>query len=216
MNLKKRLAIAASAGLLLSGAAAGTVAAVTSGHYNTPTTYTMIFGSSGNIFAPAAGGVGTVGSILPGQCELYGVGDYIPSTPCPALLSKPYELTETPIASSSGVLTYLTVTTTNAAPAGGGNQINFSVRLCEAGANFCNVPPGGITTLRCTPAPGSKTCSAIGKVVFNQWQPHLFKSDPAIHDEGLIDLVASRGCGTSCPNGTYDPGHVSWSVAYIK
>jgi hypothetical protein len=215
MNLKKRLAIAASAGLLLSGAAAGTVAAVTSGHYNTPTTYTMIFGSSGNIPAPA-GGVGTVGPILPGQCALYGVGDYIPSTPCPPLLSKPYELTETPIASSSGVFTYLTVTTTNAAPAGGGNQINFSIRLCEAGANFCNVPPGGITIARCSPAPGSKTCSWIGKVPFNQWQPHLFKSDPAIHDEGLIDLVASRGCGTSCPNGTYDPGHVSWSVAYIK
>ena len=217
MNLKKRFAIAASAGLLLSGAAVGTVAAVTSGHYTTQVSYSMVFGSSGNISSPAGGvGVGTVGSILPNQCELYGVGDYIGSTACPKLLSTPYELTETPISASSGVITYLTVTTTNAAPATGGNQINFSVRLCENAANNCNVPPGGITIARCTPAPGSKTCSWVGKVAFNQWQPKLFKLDPGIHDEGLIDLVGSRGCGTSCPNGTYNPGHVSWSVAYIK
>jgi hypothetical protein len=227
---KKRLAIAVAGGLVLSGAIIGTAAAVSlATTYKTPVTYTMVFGSSGNIYASSpAGGTakaGTVGSILPDQCELYGVGDFIGSTSCPSLLSTPYELTETPIAASSGVLTYFTVTTTNAAPSTGGNQINFSVRLCENAANNCNVPGGGITIARCAPLPGSKTCSWVGKVAFEQWQPSTayacsggscHGADPGTHDEGLIDIVGSRGCGTSCPNGTYDPGHVSWSVAYIK
>jgi hypothetical protein len=220
----KRLALAVAAGLLLAGTAVGTAAAVSSGHYTTPQSTTMIFGSSGNIFSPAGGVAGTVGSVLPGECELYGVGDYIGSTPCPSLLSTPYQLTETPIAVNSGVLTYFTVTTTNAAPATGGNQINFSIRLCENAANNCNTPGGGITSARCAPLPGSKTCSWIGRVAFQQWQPsHPYActgtchgADPGVHDEGLIDVVASRGCGTSCPKGTYDPGHVSWSVAYLK
>jgi hypothetical protein len=230
MMLKKQLAIAATAGLLVGAAAVGTAAAVSSATtYKTPVSYTMVFGSSGNIYSvsPAKGvlSAGTVGSILPDQCELYGVGDYIGSTPCPTLLSTPYELTETPIASSSGVFTYFTVTTTNAAPAGGGNQIDFSIRLCENAANNCNVPGGGITIARCAPLPGSKTCSWIGKVPFEQWQPSrqyacaggiCHGADPGVHDEGLIDVVGSRGCGTSCANGTYDPGHVSWSAAYIK
>lgn len=226
MMLKKRLVIAVSAGLLLGGAAIGTAAAVSTGHYKTPASTTMVFGSSGNIASPKVGlPAGTVGSVLPGECELYGVGDFIGSTPCPPLLSTPYELTETPLAVSSGVFTYFTVITTNPAPATGGNQINFSIRLCENGAINCNVPPGGITPARCAPRPGSKTCSWIGRLPFQQWQPSIaygcapgicHGSDPGIHDEGLIDVVASRDCGTSCPNGTYDPGHVSWSVAYIK
>lgn len=227
MSIRNRLAIAASVSLLLAGAVVGTAAAVSSSHYTTPVSYTMVFGSSGNIAGVSAAGgptVGTVGGILPGECELYGVGDYIGSKPCPALLSTPYELTETPLSSTSGVFTYFTVTTTNAAPATGGNQIDFSIRLCEAGLGNCNVPPGGITIGRCAPAPGSHTCSWEGKVPFQQWQPSgpyacsgtCRAKDPATRDYGLIDVVASRGCGTTCPNGTYDPGHVSWSVAYIK
>jgi hypothetical protein len=226
MMVRKRLAIAVTAGLLLGGSVIGTAAAVASGQYTTAQSTTMVFGSSGNIFSPAGGATaGTVGSVLPGECELYGVGDFIGSTPCPTLLSAPYQLTETPLAVSSGVFTYFTVSTTNAAPVGGGNQINFSVRLCENAANNCNTPGGGITIARCAPLPGSKTCSWIGKLAFEQWKPnHAYAcaggschgADPGVHDEGLIDVVASRGCGTTCPKGTYDPGHVSWSVAYIK
>ena len=230
MMIKKRLAIAVTAGRLLSGAAIGTAAAVSSGRYLTATSYTMAFGSSGNIYkaAPAGGplGVGTVGSVLPGGCALIGVGDYIPSTPCgPVFLATPYQLTETPLAASNGVFTYFTVTTTNPAPAAGpANRIVFSIRLCESGPAVC-APGGGITRAGCSPNPGSKTCSWIGKLPFEQWQPSgpyacvggiCHGSDPGHRDEGLIDVVASRGCNRTCPNGTYDPGHVSWSVAYIK
>jgi hypothetical protein len=227
MTMTKKVGLAVSVVLLLGGAVVGTAAAASSARYTTPQAYTMVFGSSGNIASPAGLNVpGTVGSVLPGQCELYGVGDYIPTTSCPALLSTPYQLTETPITASNGVITYFSVITTNAAPAAGGNRINFSVRLCENAANNCNVPGGGITIARCSPLPGSKTCSWIGKLPFQQWRPNTaypctgpgscHGADPGVHDEGLIDIVASRGCGTSCPNGTYDPGHVSWSVAYIK
>jgi hypothetical protein len=230
MRIKQKLAIAMSAGLALGAMAVGTAAAVSGlsgSRYATPVSYSMIFGSSGNI-ASSAGKPGSVGSILPGYCELYGVGDFIGSTPCPTLLSTPYELTETPITATKGTITYFSVTTTNPAPAAGGNRINFSIRLCEFGAGNCNVPPGGITVARCTPLPGSNTCSWIGKVQFAQWQPSgLFAclaggvgicrgKDPGVRDYGLIDIVASRGCGSTCPNGTYDPGHVSWSVAYIR
>lgn len=227
MSIRKRFAVAVSAGLLLSGAVIGTAAAVSSGRYSTAQAYTMMFGSSGNIpSTTGSAGPGTVGSVLPGQCELYGVGDYIPTTPCPSLLSTPYQLTETPLTTSSGVITYFSVTTTNPSPAVGVNRINFSVRLCENGANNCNSPGGGITVARCSPLPKSKTCSWVGRLKFQQWQPSApypcsgigscHGADPGVHDEGLIDVVASRGCGSSCPNGTYDPGHVSWSVAYIK
>jgi hypothetical protein len=89
----------------------------------------------------------------------------------------------------------------------------------------------GITKARCSPSPGSRTCSWIGKVdtvQFQQWQPSgavacpagasgiCHGKDPGMSDKGLIDIVASRGCGSSCPNGTYDPGHVSWSMSYIQ
>ena len=233
MMIKKRLAIAVSAGLLLSAVAVGTAAAVSSGRYATPASTTMVFGSSGNILTLKGPRlvVGTVGSILPGGCALIGVGDYIPSTPCPVLLAGPYQLTETPLAVSTGVFTYFTVTTTNAAPAAQppADRIVFSIRLCESGANGCAAgPPGGITKAACSPVPGSKTCSWLGKLPFQQWKPATpyacvggicHGGDPGFHDEGLIDVVASRGCNSSangCPNGTYDPGHVSWSVAYIR
>ena len=228
MFKSKRIGVAVGAGLLFLAAGIGTAAAVTGGHYTTAATYTMVFGGSGNIPSPAgAKTAGTVGSVLPGGCELYGVGDYIGSTPCASLLATSYELTETPIAASSGVFTYFTVTTTNAAPASGpANRIEFSVRLCEVATNNCNTPPGGITVARCSPEPGSKTCSWVGKLPFTQWKPSgayacggpgsCYGKDPGTKDYGLIDVVASRGCSSSCPNGTYDPGHVSWSVAYIK
>jgi hypothetical protein len=231
MRIKQKLAITMSVGLALGGLAVGTAAAVSSlsgARYATPVSYSMIFGSSGNIVSAKGAAAGSVGSVLPGQCELYGVGDFIGSTSCPSLLSAPYQLTETPITATSGLITYFAVTTTNPAPAAGGNRINFSIRLCENAANNCNTPGGGITVARCTPLPGSKTCSWIGRVKFQQWQPSgafaclaagigsCHGSDPGAHDEGLIDIVASRGCGSTCPNGTYDPGHVSWSVAYIK
>jgi hypothetical protein len=221
----RRLVVAVGAGLLFVGGAIGTAAAV-SAHYTTVTTYTTMFGSSGNIAQTATGKPGSVGGVLPGQCELYGVGDFLGSTPCPTLLAKPYELTETPISVSNGIITYFTVTTTNPAPVGTVNRINFSVRLCEAGLLNCNAPPGGITTARCSPLPGSYTCSWIGRVPFQTWKPagpyacsgpgSCHGSDPATKDYGLIDVVASRGCGTTCPNGTYDPGNVSWSVSYVK
>ena len=228
MKIKQKMAIVVSGGLLIGGAIVGTAAAVTAAHYTTPVSYSMVFGSSGNIAPSSTGKPGSVGGVLPGQCELYGVGDFIGSTPCPALLGAPYQLTETPLTASSGVITYFSVTTTNAAPAAGGNQINFSIRLCENAAINCNSPGGGITVARCTPSAGSKTCSWIGKVAFQQWKPSgpfvcyaggvgtCHGKDPGVHDEGLIDIVASRGCGSTCPNGTYDPGNVSWSVAYIK
>ena len=169
--------------------------------------------------------------VIPGQCELVGVGDFIGSTSCPALLAAPYQLTETPIAATKGTITYFTVTTTNPAPAGGGNYINFSIRLCkDGGVPGCNSAyPGGITPARCAPTAGSHTCSWIGKLPFGQWQPGgsaspcpasgsgiCHSKDPTVKDQGLIDVVMSRGCGSTCPNGTYDPGNVSWSVAYIK
>jgi len=210
--------------------AATAAAGVLTSMYNTPVSYDMIFGSSGG-FQDSKGVDQTfpVGSILPGQCALIGVGAAHASASCSTLLSKPYELTETPITASSGTITYFAVTTTNAATTG--HQIVFSVRLCEHAAysaTSCNTPPGGITKARCTPLPGSRTCSWIGKVPFQQWQPGgpetcpsgsgiCYGKDPGVTtDYGLIDIVASRGCGSSCPNGTYDPGHVSWSVAYIR
>jgi|SRR5579862_1200294 len=228
MRSKRKVTVAIALGFVLAGLAAG-IALAGYPFYQTPVSYSMIFGSSGNIPASSTGKPGTVGSVIPNQCELIGVGDYIGSTPCPSLLAAPYELTETPITASSGTITYFSVTTTNPAPAGGGNFINFSVRLCEDGVGTeCNTfYPGGITPARCFPAAGSKTCSWIGKLPFQQWQPKApstcaggsgtcHNTDPKAHDEGLIDVVMSRGCGSTCPNGTYDPGHVSWSVAYIK
>ncbi len=230
MRIKRKVAVATALGLVLGGLAATAAAGGFARLYTTPTSYSMIFGSSGNIPA-STGAPGSVGSVIPGQCELIGVGDYIGSSPCSSLLQSPYELTETPITASSGVITYFSVTTTNAAPAGGGNYINFSIRLCEDGvAPHCNSAyPGGITPARCAPAAGSKTCSWVGKLPFQQWKPggpatpcpasgsgSCHSKDPGIKDQGLIDIVLSRGCGSSCPNGTYDPGNVSWSVAYIK
>jgi hypothetical protein len=191
----------------------------------------MIFGSSGNIPGVAGTGKpGSVGSILPSGCALVGVGDYIPSAPCSSYLNKPYQLTETPIAATSGVITYFTVTTTNPAPAAGGNGIHFSIRLCEYGANSCvgGFPGGGIQKADCIPKAGSNTCSWTGRLPFGQWKPggpatacpqlngSCHNADPGTKDLGLIDVVLSRGCGSTCPNGTYDPGNVSWSVAYIK
>jgi hypothetical protein len=221
--INKRLAVAMAGGLLLGGLAVATAGAATS-RATTPVTTDMFFGSSGNIVAKGAVGAGTVGSVLPNECELVGVGDYIGTQGCPGLLGAPYQLTETPISVSGGIFTYFTVTTTNAAPSAG-NRINFSIRLCEAGANVCN-PAGGITSARCSPLAGSKTCSWTGRLPFQQWLPSTaypctgpgvcHGKDPGFHDEGLIDIVLSRGCGTSCPNGTYDPGHVSWSAAYLK
>lgn len=229
MRGKRKVGIAIALSLVLGGLAATAAAGVFTSLYSTPTSYSMIFGSSGNIASASTGKPGSVGSILPGQCALFGVGDFIGSTPCPSLLSAPYELTETPITANSGTITYFSVTTTNAATTG--HQIVFSVRLCEHtgySATSCNTPPGGITVGRCSPLPGSRTCSWIGKVPFQQWQPNgavacptgasgtCHGKDPGTLDEGLIDIVASRGCGSTCPNGTYDPGNVSWSVAYIK
>lgn len=228
MRIKRKGAVAIAIGLVLGGLAATAAAGGFASLYNTPLSTHMIFGSSGNIPAAAGTGApGSVGSVIPGQCILIGVGDYIGSTSCPTLLHAPYQLTETPIAANRGTITYFSVTTTNPAPAGGGNYINFSVRLCEDGPNDCNGPPypGGITYARCFPAAGSNTCSWIGKLPFQQWQPATpstcaggigtcHNTDPATKDEGLIDVVMSRGCGSTCPNGTYDPGNVSWSVAY--
>lgn len=230
MGGKRRGAIAIAAALVLGAlAATGTWAASL---YNTPVSYSMIFGSSGNIPPnPSTGKPGSVGGIPNSQCALIGVGDYIPATPCIALLGAPYELTETPITATSGTITYFSVTTTNPAPSGGGNYINFSIRLCkDGGAPGCNSAyPGGITPARCAPAAGSHTCSWIGKLPFHQWQPGghagacpasgsglCHGRDPVVKDQGLIDIVLTRGCGASCPNGTYDPGDVSWSVAYTK
>jgi hypothetical protein len=232
MRVKREVAIAVAMVLVLGGLTATAVAGGFARFYTTPVSYSMIFGSSGNIGAASTGKPGSVGPVYPGSCILVGVGDFIPATGCPTLLSSPYELTETPIAASKGTITYFTVTTTNPAPAGGGNYINFSIRLCEDGvAPYCNVsPPGGITKARCAPAAGSHTCSWVGKLPFGQWQPagpatacpaggsgFCHSKDPTKPaDEGLIDIVMSRGCGSTCPNGTYDPGNVSWSVAYIK
>ena len=229
MRSKRKMTVAVVAALVVAGVA--TTAAWAAGLYNTPVAYDMIFGSSGNI--PAAAGStkpGTVGGILPNQCALVGVGDYIPSKLCSSYLNDPYQLTGTPIAATRGVITHFTVTTTNAAPSSG-NRINFSVRLCEYGANSCagGSPGGGIQLARCSPNKGSKTCSWVGKIPFMTWNPkpvvgvacpgvpgscHEF--DPGTKDLGIIDVVLSRGCGSTCPNGTYDPGHVSWSVAYIQ
>ena len=228
MGIKRKAAIAVAVALVLGGLAAAAAAGVLGNGYRTPVVHTMIFGSSGNIPA-STGKLGSMGSVLPGECELVGVGDFIGSTSCPSLLKAPYELTETPITATSGTIYYFSVTTTNPAPSGGGNYINFSIRLCEDGvAPHCNSAyPGGITPARCAPAAGSNTCSWIGKLPFHQWQPGgpagscpaagigiCHSKDPGVKDQGLIDIVMSRGCGSSCPNGTYDPGNVSWSVAY--
>ncbi len=231
MRVKRKVAIAIAMGLVLGGLAATAAAGGFASLYTTPVSYDMIFGSSGNIASPAgATKPGSMGGVIPGQCELVGVGDFIGSTSCPSLLAAPFQLTETPIAATRGTITYFTVTTTNPAPAGGGNYINFSIRLCkDGGAPGCNsIYPGGITPARCAPAAGSHTCSWIGKLPFSQWQPAgsasacpasgsgtCHSKDPG-KDQGLIDIVMSRGCGSTCPNGTYDPGNVSWSVAYIK
>jgi len=229
MRVKRKVAVAVAMVLVLGALAATAVAGGFARFYNTPVSYSMIFGSSGNI-SSSVGKPGTMGGVIPGQCELVGVGDYLGSSPCPSLLAAPYELTETPITANNGTITYFSVTTTNPAPAGGGNYINFSIRLCkDGGAPGCNSAyPGGITPARCAPAAGSNTCSWIGKLPFNQWQPAgaasacpaggsgICHSKNPGKDEGLIDIVMSRGCGSTCPNGTYDPGNVSWSVAYIK
>ena len=231
MRVKRKVAIAIAMTVVLGGLAAAAAAGVmSSSAYNTPTAYDMIFGSSGNI-PPKAGTStpGTVGGIGVGGCALVGVGDYIPSASCASYLNDPYQLTGTPIAATRGVITHFTVTTTNAAPSSG-DRINFSVRLCEYGANSCagGFPGGGIQKARCSPNKGSKTCSWVGKLPFMTWNPktaagvpcasgsgtcHEF--DPGTKDLGIIDVVLSRGCGSTCPSGTYDPGHVSWSVAYI-
>ena len=121
MNLKRRVAIGAAAGLLLSGVAVGTVAAATSGHYTTPTTYSMVFGPRATSSVPLAASARCDRSCREGG-RLTASATTFPSTPCAALLPKPYELTETPISATSGVITYLTVTTTNAAPATGGTR----------------------------------------------------------------------------------------------
>jgi hypothetical protein len=166
---KKRFAIAVAGDSCSAERSPDRCCRVVGNDVKTPVTYTMVFGSSGNLSASSpAGGTaktGTVGSILPDQCEPYGVGDLIGSTSFPSLLGTPYELTETPVSASSGVLTYFTLTTTNAS-------------LCHSYA--C----------------ASGTCHG---------------ADPGTHDEGLLDIVGSRGCGTSCPSGSYDPGHVSRS-----
>ena len=227
---KRKVVIAIALGLVLGSLAATAAAGGFASLYSTPFATTMIFGSSGNIPNQATGKPGSVGSILPVGCALVGVGDYIPSAPCSSYLNKPYQLTETPIAASSGVITYFTVTTTNPAPAAGGNGIHFSLRLCEYGANSCvgGFPGGGIQKADCIPKAGSNTCSWIGKLAFGQWKPggpatacpqlsgSCHNADPGTKDLGLIDVVLSRGCGSTCPNGTYDPGNVSWSVAYIR
>ena len=214
--VRKRLAVVLTAGLFLAGLIGVTAASGSTGSTGTTgstgpstRTWTMVFGSSGNV------GANGVGSVLPYQCELYGVGDYIPSTSCPGLLNTPYELTETPIAATSGYFTYFTVTTTKPAPTTGGNRIVFSIRLCQSATGVC-APGGGITTARCSPAPGSNTCSWTGLLKFNQWVPSgaTHEANPLVRDEGLIDIVASRGCSSTCPKGTYNPGNVSWSAAY--
>jgi hypothetical protein len=229
MRVKRKVAMAVAVTLVLGGLVATAAAGGFARFYTTPVSYDTMFGSSGNI--PSAAGTtkpGSVGGIAPGGCALVGVGDYIPSAPCSSYLNLPYELTETPIAVNSGIITHFTVTTTNAAP-NAGNRIHFSVRLCEFGANSCvgGSPGGGITLANCSPAAGSKTCSWVGKLAFQQWNPShaigcpagpgtCHDKDPGTKDLGLIDVVLSRGCGSTCPNGTYDPGNVSWSVAYIK
>jgi hypothetical protein len=170
----------------------------------------MIFGSSG--YVPTGQSL----FVAPGDCELIGVGDFIPTTGC-GLLLKEFQSTETPIAITGGVFTYFTVTTTNPAPAGD-KRIDFSLRLCGVGVNACNPATLGFTTLRCSPADGSNTCSVAGKVPFRQWVPKVGDLNPGA-DLGLVDVVASRGCNSSaneCPNGTYNPGSVSWSAAYTK
>src|SRR4051794_25355772 len=99
MRSKRKVAIAIAMGLVLGGLAATAAAGVLTSLYNTPVSYDMIAGSSGNIYdvvnTPPINT--TVGSVLPGQCILVGVGDYIGSTSCSKLLSAPYQLTETPI-----------------------------------------------------------------------------------------------------------------------
>lgn len=228
MRMKRKVAIAITMALLLGGVATAATAGVFRSLYTTPVTYTQMFGSSGNIVKLGPTGAGgpitrsTVGSVLPGQCMLIGVGDYIESTPCTALLKEPYELTETPITATSGTITYFAVTTTNPAPAADpANRIIFSVRLCENaayGTPGCNSPVGGVTAAKCSPAPGSRTCSWIGKVLYKQWQPGGVghNTDPGINDKGLIDVVAKcySKVTASCADSTYDPGNVSWSVAY--
>lgn len=229
MRGKRKVGIAIAIGLTLGGLAATAAAGVFSSLYSTPLSYSMIFGSSGNIPA-STGKPGSVGGVMPGGCALVGVGDYIPAAPCSSYLNAPYELTETPIAATSGTIYHFTVITTNAAPSSG-NRINFSVRLCEYGPSNCagGSPGGGIQVARCSPAAGSKTCSWVGKLPFRTWNPKpavgvpcasgsgtCHDKDPGTKDLGLIDVVLSRGCGSTCPNGTYDPGNVSWSVAYAK
>lgn len=64
-------------------------------------------------------------------------------------------------------------------------------------------------------------------VRFQQWQPNgstacppgaigsCYGKDPGLTtDYGLIDIAAQ--CMGACPNGSYNPGHVSWSVAYLN
>ncbi len=228
MRVKRNVAVAIAVGLILGGLAATATAGVLSSLYSTPVAHSMIFGSSGNILKDNLQ-TGTIGSIQQGGCALIGVGDYIGSSPCKTLLPTPYEFTETPISATGGTITYFAVTTTNASPSPG-NRVVFSVRLCEAHTVGCGTKTLGITIAKCSPVSGSKTCSWIGKspfLPFQQWQPSgstpcpggavgiCHGTDPAALDEGLIDIVASPGCTSkTCPFGTYDPGRVSWSVAY--
>lgn len=205
-----------SAALLIGGFAFGSAASGAGGRATAkvgPVTTDMIFGSSG--YVPTGQSL----FVAPFQCELIGVGDFIPSGNCGGLVNV-YQKTETPIAITNGVFTYFTVTTENPAPAvqPPTNRIIFTLRLCQVAAANCGGTLG-FTTLHCTPAAGSNTCAVTGKVAFRQWVPKLGDKNPTVPDLGLVDVVASRGCNSTpkeCPKGTYDPGSISWSAAYIK
>ena len=211
MRIKRKMAIAIALGVVLGAVATAAAAGVLTSLYSTPFATTMIFGGDG--------GAG-VDSLNQAHCALIGVGSYRNNGPCAALLATPYEETETPITASSGRITYFAVTSRNAAAGGGAARVVFAVRLC---GSACNA--GDITTARCSPLPGSKTCSWIGSVPFQQWQPGTLTacggggggachgSNAGAADRGLIDIVAR--CLFACPNGTYEPGEVTWSVAYV-
>ena len=112
MHVKRKVAIVLATALVLGGLAATATAGVLSSLYTTPAAYSMIFGSSGNI-SKIDHPLGGIGPLQPGQCALIGVGDFTEPSPCSSLLPPAYDLTETPISSSNGNITYFAVTTTN-------------------------------------------------------------------------------------------------------